>query len=278
MATTAAATLLLSVGSLSAGEIEGESAPIGNGSVQSYVLMSDEGAPAEIGVVFSAGAFNGLPAERSRTSRCFDLDGNGAINDDGECEGDYQSILPLADALAGRSDIPFTFAMVNYNPHGHPPMPWSVPHFDLHFYSVPFEEVEAIRVGPCEIFIDCDDRERALKPVPAKYVAPDHADVGAAVGQMGNHLIDTKTPELAPDGPPFTHTWIFGAWDGGIIFHEVMATTEFLSRTSDECADIKQPQAWAVAGYYPTRYCFRRSADDGSIRVYLSDFVMREAS
>lgn len=271
----ASAAVFLGAGVLHSAEMQGSSAPLGSGTVASYTLLADDGAPAEIGVIFSAGALDGLPAERNRTSRCFDMNGNGAV-DDAECEGDYQTVLDFADEGSARDDIPFRFAMVNYNPHGHPPMPWSVPHFDIHFYSVPLEEVEAIRIGGCDFFIDCEDRKKALMPVPAKYVAPDHADVGAAVGQMGNHLIDTKTPELAEGGPPFTHTWIFGAYDGRITFHEVMATTAFLSETGSSCTDIKQPQAWQVAGYYPTRYCFRRDEADGSVRVFMSDFVLRE--
>ncbi len=54
-----------------------------------------------------------------------------------------------------------------------------------------------------------------------------------------------------------------------------MATHAFLTTTPDLCADIKQPEAWERAGYYPTRYCFRRDAGDGSLRVFMSDFVMR---
>lgn len=271
-----AAAVLLHATSTFANERVGASAPMGRGTVHSYTLLGADGAPAEIGVVLSAGALRGLPEAPNNISRCFDTNGNGVINEAGECEGDYQLTLPFAADPAGRGDIPFVFAMVNYQPHGHPPLPWAVPHFDLHFYSITPEEVEAVRVGPCEFFIDCEVRERALKPVPAAYIHPDFADVGATVGLMGNHLIDTRTPELAEAGPPFTHTWIYGAFEGRIIFHEVMATNAFLTSTPDLCVDIKQPAAWQRAGHYPTRYCFRREPDDG-VRVYLADFVMRPA-
>lgn len=265
------------VGHSLAAELPGTVGPMGRGSVQSYTLLDAAGAPAEIGVILSAGAFEGLPEEPNNTSRCFDRDANGRVNHSGECEGDYQLTLPFAAELAGRTDIPFAFAMVNYQAHGHPPQPWAVPHFDVHFYSIPPEAVEAIALGPCDFFIDCAARERAMVPVPAAYVHADFADVGAAVGLMGNHLVDTKTPEFAEGGPPFTHTWIYGAFDGQVIFHEVMATNAFLTTTPDLCTAIKQPAAWARAGYYPTRYCFRRDAADGSMRIYMTDFVMREA-
>lgn len=273
----APATVLLSTVLCHANELPGESGPLGNGSVATYTVLSADGAPAEIGVQFSAGAFEGLPHEKNPTSRCFDLDGNGGIDAMSECEGDHQLILPLAIPADAGAETPFTFAMVNYNPHGHPPEAWSVPHFDIHFYSVPFEDVKAIRTGPCPFFIDCDDQKRALMPVPAKYVHPDFADVGATVGMMGNHLIDTKTAELASPGTPFTHTFIFGAYDGRVIFHEVMVTTAFLGETGDLCTAIKQPEARQVAGYYPAQYCFRRDPADGSTRVYLTGFSRQPA-
>lgn len=273
---TAAAAVLLSSGPSFTDELPGASAPLGNGTVGSYTILGGEGVPQEIGVVFLAGALDGLPAEKNNVSRCFDRDGDGA-NSEHECEGDYQLTLPFAAVPGVDADVPFTFAMVNYNPKGHIPAAWSVPHFDIHFYSVPLADVEAIRVGSCDFFIDCDDQKRALMPVAAKYVHPDHIDVGAAVGLMGNHLIDSKTPELASPGSPFTHTWVFGAYEGRIIFHEVMATTDFLTATGDVCADIKQPQARETAGYYPTRYCFRRDTSDGTLRVYMADFVLQPA-
>lgn len=272
---TAAAVLVCAAPAL-AEEHNGASAPFGNGTVQSYTVLTADGAPAEIGVVFTPGAFEGLPAEPNRTSRCFDANGNGSM-DHHECIGDVEVDLPFASLPGGRTDVPFTFAMVNWESQGHPPQAWSVPHFDVHFYAVPLAEVAAIRTGTCDALIDCADRERAMKPVPAKYLAPGFADVGATVARMGNHLVDTKSPELATPGTPFTHTWIYGVYDGRITFGEVMAPRDFLMKTADLCTDIRQPQAWRAAGWYPTRYCFRRDAADGSLRIYLSDFVMRQA-
>jgi hypothetical protein len=257
-------------------EIIGDIAPHGHGTVSSYVVTGDGGAPAEIGIVFSAGALDGLPERRNNTSRCFDLDGNGAINVTGECEGDYSVRLAFPAEITSRTDIPFVFAMVNWNPEGHPPEPWAPPHFDIHFYQIPESAVDAMRVGPCGIFMNCDDFQRAIKPVPAKYVHPEHASVEAAVGQMGNHLIDTMTPELGTPPKPFTHTWMFGADDGRIIFHEVMATRALMALGPDSCHDIKQPEAWEKAGYYPTRYCFRHGGD-GSLKVLMEGFVLRPA-
>src|SRR5690606_7534462 len=115
---TAAAAVLLSSAPSLADEFPGASAPLGNGTVGSYTILGGDGAPHEIGVVFSVGALDGLPAEKNNVSRCFDHDGDGAKH---ECEGDYQLTLPFADAPGLGTDVPFTFAMVNYNPEGHFP-------------------------------------------------------------------------------------------------------------------------------------------------------------
>ena len=277
VATTAAAIVLSSASQISAGELAGASAPLGQGTVESYAMIGADGVPVEIGIVFSKGALDGLPPEPNRTSRCVDLDGDGHINATGECDGDYQSDLPFPAEVRARADIPFDFTMLNWNAHGHAPEPWLLPHFDIHFYQIPKSTVDAIRLGPCGIFIDCEDIARALEPVPAKYVHPDHASVGAAVGQMGNHLIDTQTPELGDPPVTFTHTWIFGAYDGRVIFHETMATQAFLASGQDLCADIKQPEARAQAGYYPTRYCFRNEAPGGRLKVFMEGFVLHPA-
>jgi hypothetical protein len=88
--------------------------------------------------------------------------------------------------------------------------------------------VDNIRVGPCPIFINCEDKKRALVKVPAKYVHPDHMSVKAAVSGMGDHLIDIKTPEMAKKNPKtFTHTSIFGTYGGHITFYEPMITRAY---------------------------------------------------
>jgi hypothetical protein len=276
--TTVLAALLITLGASNAhaGAITGASASQGQGTVESYAVIGPDGAPQEIGIVFSKGGLDGLPERRNNTSRCFDLDNNGVINGTGECEGDYEITLPFPDEVTGHADLPFDFAMVNWNPEGHPPEPWLPAHFDIHFYQIPESAVDAMRVGSCGIFINCDDFQRAIKPVPAKYVHPEHASVEAAVGRMGNHLIDTMTPEFGTPPKPFTHTWIFGAYDGSVIFHEVMATRAFMVLGPDLCNSIKQPEAWEQAGYYPTRYCFNH-APDGALRVFMEAFVLRPA-
>jgi hypothetical protein len=257
-----------------------EARKLGEGFAQLYAELDGEGAPQVIGVSFDQGLLEGLPTMPNTWSRCFDKNENGKIDEHHECAGDYQLTFALPAELANNGTTPFKWVSVNWNPMGHPPPAppvWAVPHIDFHFYIMEREAVRQIRPGPCSELIDCDDFARAQIPVPARYVHADHIDVGAAVPDMGNHLIDSKSPELAPGGPAFTHTFIFGAYDGQISFYEPMITQGYLQTRPDLCAPIKQPEAWAIEGYYPTTYCIRHLAEEERYTVSLEDFVHRMA-
>ena len=252
---------------------------LGDGTARSYLAIDGAGKPVELGVLFSASALQGLPTAPTSTGRCFDLNGNGRIDASGECEGDHEYVLAMPSVAADRTDIPFLWMGVNWNVHGHvPPGVYDLPHFDLHFYMVDEDSIRGIRTGSCGLFMDCDDFKRATRPVPAKYVHRHHVNVDAAVAQMGNHLIDTTSPEFRKPPEKFTHTWIFGAYDGRITFYEPMITREYLLGRPNNCAAIKQPDAWQQSGYYPTRYCIRYHERADKYTVSLEGLVFREAS
>ena len=125
--------------------------------------------------------------------------------------------------------------------------------------------------------MNCDDFKRATKPVPQKYVHPKHINVDAAVAMMGNHLIDIESPEHRKLPKKFTHTFIFGAYDGHITFYEPMITREYLLSRPNACMPIKQPQAWETGGYYPTRYCMRYLKGRAGYTISMERFVFRRA-
>jgi hypothetical protein len=79
---------------------------------------------------------------------------------------------------------------------------------------------------------------------------------------MGNHLLDSQSPELK-DSLPFTTTFIYGAYEGELIFWEPMITLEYLQKTRDTCLEIRQPRAFQQTGYYPTQYCVRQDGKGG---------------
>ena len=263
-----------------AATVYGEAKSLGGGFARVYAELDDAGAPRAIGVTFDQEMLAGSPTVPNGYSRCFDKNEDGRIDAHGECNGDFELRFALPQELAQHGLTPFRWVSVNWNPMGHPapaPPVWAVPHFDFHFYIMPADAVAAIRPGPCSELIDCDDFERAQIPVPGQYLHADHIDVGAAVPAMGNHLIDAKSPELVVAGREFTHTFIFGAYDGQVTFYEPMITLAYLQSRPALCAPIKQPEAWQIEGYYPTSYCIRHLAEDGRYTVSLEDFIHRTA-
>lgn len=258
--------------------ILGAEARLGDGAFSSFARLDREGVPQAIGLVFSAEALNSLPVDRSDEHRCFDHDGDGAIEPDPECLASHERVIPLPTELSRRADIPFKWVLLNWNPGGHAPLHiYGLPHFDVHYVMEPIEKIFALMPGPCgEEFIRCDQFERAVRPVPSNYVHPDFQNVGAAVPAMGNHLVDLTGHEF--HGSAFDRTWIFGSYDGRIIFWEEMVTREYLANRPDTCFDIKTPAAVAVAGHYPTRSCFRFDEKTNQQMITIEGFVYRESS
>jgi hypothetical protein len=158
---------------------------------------------------------------------------------------------------------------LNWNPHGHiPPGVYDTPHFDVHFYLEPIENVFAIQTGPCgPERVRCDQFALARQPVPAGHVPPDFKDVEAVAPAMGNHLIDVTASEF--HGVPFTRTWIYGVYAGRVTFYEEMVTVKYLESRPDRCFPIKSPAMVAQSGYYPTRSCIRFDAKRSEYLVAL---------
>lgn len=228
----------------------GKTEHIGAGQVQSFVRLDGKGVPLAVGVTISAGALEQLPEKPNTLSRCYDLDGNGKHTGH-ECIGDVERILDVpVDSSAG---LPFKWITVNWNAAGHP-APYNRPHYDIHFFAVDRAVVEAITPGRCGELVDCGHFTRATRPVPTQYLPPGHINVGAVVPRMGNHLLDSQSPELK-DSLPFTRTFIYGAYEGELIFWEPMITLDMLKRIRHSCWAISQPEGFRKAGYYPTQYC-----------------------
>lgn len=258
----------------------GDSAELGSGSVSTYVELDAVGDLLSIGVRLSASTFEGLPLEPDGTAPCFDVDGDGTEDPETECFMMLRRDLYLPPA-ASQATSPFGYVQFNYNPEGHPPPAppvYAKPHFDFHFYLVGLEDVRAIRTGTCGFFIDCEVYERARVPVPDRYMPPAYIEVGAAAGEEGNHLLLSTAPELGDPPMEFTQTFIFGSYDGRIIFYEPMIAASVFTSSLDECYEIAQPAAWDVAGSYPTRYCLRYLPDEEAYTVSLESFVRRDAT
>ncbi len=263
---------------LDAGRALGPAVVTGNGTVAGYAEFDDAGTPTAIGVVISAGALEGLPTAHSDGHRCFDADGDGAMDMMSECANWHEFVLPLPSQASTREDIPFKWVLYNWNPYGHiPPGVFDSPHFDIHFYMAPIEKVFALQRGTCGIeFMRCDQYELAIQPLPSNYMPPDYEHVGAAAPAMGNHLIDTTAPEF--HGEVFNRAWVYGTYAGQMTFYEEMVAHSYLASQPDTCFDIKMPPAVNATGYYPTRSCIRYDQAADEYTVSMEQFIKRDAS
>jgi len=258
----------------------GAASLLGNGTVASYAEFDTSRTLKAIGVVFSASALDNLPTAPSDGHRCFDSNNDGVIDLATECSGWHERVLPLPSEASRRTDMPFKWALLNWNPHGHIPAGiYDVPHFDVHFYIEPIENVFAIQRGPCGVeFARCDQFARAKLPLPKNYMHADFKDVDAVAPAMGNHLVDQTAHEF--HGVPFNHTWIYGAYDGRVTFYEEMLTLAYLKSHPKNCFPIKTTPAVALTGYYPTKSCIRyvKKNDKEEYTVSLEDFQLRQGS
>lgn len=259
----------------------GESAPRGNGTLTAY-SQAHQGRPVAVGLVMTEDVLEGLPYDPPTAGLwCYDKDGDGEIDPMHECAGGYEDALHLGERFRTEVDSPFTYVLTNWNPMGHmPPGVYDKPHFDVHFYLNDNEERLAIRPGPCNVLVHCDDYPKGKNLPDERYLHPDFADLDAVEPAMGNHLVDTTAPEH--HGEPFTHTFIYGIWDGEVTFYEPMVTHAWYQglvdgTIEDSCFPIKQPQAFQRSGWYPTSYCIEFRENRHELTTSLQDFVYREA-
>lgn len=218
----------------------GEWIDVGEGQARAWVRQDSNDEPRALGVTMTEEALEGLPSGPEPT--------------------DYHMHLP-----ADVSVPPYTHVGLDWNPAGHPPPEiYTVPHFDAHFYTLPEETKESIEGGPATSF-------PAEEYVPEGYVAD-----SVNVPQMGMHYLPTQAPEF--NGQPFTHTLIYGFYQGELAFVEPMFTVEFLESQPDVSAPVPQPDAYQKSGHYPMEYTIRHEAEEGTYVITLANLTHHDES
>lgn len=232
--------------------VEGPSVTVdGGGSANAWVRLSEDNQPEAVGVSLSESAFRAL----TDTS---DAHTNRARPKHGEPES---VVLDLPD----ETPAPYDHATIDWHPDGHPPPGiYTVPHFDAHFYFVSKQTRQAVEPGPAQVF-------PGEQYVPEGYV-PDSVNTPG----MGMHYLNMKAPEF--NGEPFTHTLIYGFYEGEHMFLEPMMTSEMLSSRPNVEADVPQPEAYQKAGMYPRDYRITHEAEAGEYRIVLEELVRHDGS
>ena len=205
-------------------EFTGAKVNVGNGQAWSYVKTDDAGKPITVGIQFDETALANLPS--------------------GDPHGlEFKLKMPTDMDVA-----PFDHITFDWNEHGHEPLGvYDLPHFDCHFYFT--SEAERAVVNPA-------DSVKINKPLPAENMPPQYLDTNEGVPNMGVHLIDLLSPEIAGTGI-FTKTFIYGKYNGEITFLEPMLTLDYIKSKPGQSVAIRQPEKWMQEGYYPASYSVR---------------------
>ena len=236
--------------------VYGPSQSLGQGTARVYVSLNGSGKPVSLGVALSEGALNALPQTP--------LPGGGmsAVN----------LILGLPQEAKATG---FDHVMLDWNPMGHEPdMVYTLPHFDFHFYTV--SESAQMAIVPSD-----PDFAAKLDKLPAESYRPaGNIKLPGGVPMMGAHWVDPTSPELVP--PPnnktFTRTFLYGSYDGHMIFFEPMITKAYIESLKTTAGNlvtsqIKLPASYEKAGYYPTQYTLRWDGGAKEYRISLDGLV-----
>ncbi len=225
--------------------LKGVDVAFGNGSARTEVQVQGT-TVVSVAVVLSENALDGLPAQLPPMTS-------------------QEYILPLP---AGTPTMVFNQVAVNWQPVGHPPMNiYTTPHFDVHFYLITPQQRDAITPA-----------DPAFAAKTARQPAPDELPAGytldpAAIPRMGVHAAATMGPEF--HGAPFASTFIYGFYDGGMIFLEPMMTRAFLLSRPDTTISIVTPARYPKPGAYPTAYAYKYDSATRERRIELRGFVQR---
>jgi len=183
-------------------------------------------------------------------------------------------------------DTQFEWLGLNWMPGGHgPPEVYGVPHFDIHFYLDPQEEIEGI---PGINFPPGDDGNDPYEvPIAEDQFPPDYFRTNYVVPEMGEHLYDLNAPEWTkdeegepvPSGEEFTQNFVWGHYAGDLNFFEPMITTEFFEELDDTVVEsISMPERMPEAGEYPTEYRMAYHQSRDAYTVTLKTFDSFEKS
>jgi hypothetical protein len=215
---------------------KGPQVQMGNGHARSWITIDHAGVPNEIAMEITASGIEGLP------------------------HGPAEYVLPLHQKALDVTS--FEHLVINWAPEGHPPGGvFTVPHFDLHFYTIPNAARLAIPEYPMAM-------EAFDKLPPDGYIPEGYMPEPGGIPQMGKHWVDGS---VAPG--TFTKTMIYGSYDGKVHFVEPMITVEVFQKAEAFSLAYAQPTLFAEHTYYPTRYNFY--AKDEKYYVTLTEFVMR---
>ena len=216
---------------------------VGNGTAHTEVRVNRSGEPLSMAVVLTEAGLSGLPATMPST----------------------EFVLPLP---AEPNGTPMKHVTLDWHPGGHnPPGVFNVAHFDVHYYMITPPQRDAISPADPQ-FAAKGVLKPAAELIPAGYTGDPFA-----IPRMGAHYTDPNAPERKGQG--LSLTFIYGFYNGEMIFLEPMASKSFLDTKASVVADLALPARYQVPGFYPTRHAVRYDAAAKQYRFELLDFASR---
>jgi hypothetical protein len=256
----AAALSLLAIGAIGCSDDEpttpagpttvyGATKTVAGGNVRSFLTSDASGVPTAVGMRISATTVNGVDTTRPANP------------------ADYFYEIPLPAGAA--SKIAVQDISLDWGPGGHPPeMVYGVPHFDMHFYTVP--RADRMAWSPT-------DTSKLNKVPDATLIPAAHITDGTGIPFMGLHYVDVTSHEFDTSmHHPFDATFIWGYYNGAQVFIEPMITQAYLQSKASFSAPIKQPAAYSRTGvYWPTKYSISFDAATNEHVISMTDMVKR---
>jgi len=200
----------------------GDSAVIGGRRVVTWTVLTRTGVVEEVGVTVPVAVFDQQPEP---------------------ADGPAGAILSLEFPGIVQQTTYFNHVEIHSEPHGHPgdpsePERYFVPHYDLHFYTLPEAVVWGIPAAPPPL----------LAAVPAEKLPVGWLQPGPGVPQMGRHSL----PSSIADGP-FTAEMLSGFLPSGKLMHflEPMVTRERLLQPVDFELPVPRPAVFGRTMLYP---------------------------
>lgn len=221
----------------------GPQVAVGGGMAWSEMVFDSADDLQQLSVVFTEGALTNLPPTLPNT----------------------EFIIPMPTQAPASV---YNHIAINWQPNGHPPpMVYTVPHFDIHYYLIPMSARDAMTPA------DPGFAAKLAKAPTAAEAPPSYVGDPQGIPRMGTHWTDPTSHEF--HGSPFTNTMVYGFYDGKMVFIEPMMTKAFLESKPDETKALKVPAQYPAPGRYPTSYRVAYDATPKEYRVTLLGLVSR---
>lgn len=255
----------------------GQAMAMGNGTVQSFGVIGEEGKVDEIGVFISEDAINGLPqncstdkaSEGAKWLICQEAGegGKGKMNDT------MVTTLQVPEAIGRQLGI--SKLDLSWLPYGHAPENvWDKPQFDIHF---PFLTPTG---GQNEAAFYEPKTPKEQLP-PGYMVLPGsgfHWDTEALKGH--SHAADPKTsPEFkcykdpkSCDGTEFQGNFLYITYNGQAIGYEAYVSMDVLQKKGTYKQVLGAPQQSAGTNIVPSQLTIQHEPEQKRFRVSLTQY------